>query len=368
MSDPIWQFSLHAVHALVWFGTLFIVLYVCIRVVSLRPLVYATTFLTLCLVALGAYVRLMDAGLGCPDWPGCYGKLSPFHAEVEISDAQQTSPAGPVSAPKAWKEMVHRYVASVVGALIVAILLKIFYRRKNVRRDREEPDLSLGLPLSLLAFVVLQGLFGKWTVTLLLKPAIVTLHLLGGMVILAMLTWLSARYLRPAGASRPAEARALRPWAILGLLLIFAQIALGGWVSANYAALACTDFPTCHGQWLPDMDFAHGFQVQRELGMTAAGVPLSNAALNAIQWTHRAGAMMVAVYLGVLAIVASRMSGLRGYASTVAAALVAQVSLGITNVLAMLPISIAVAHNVGAALLLMSVVMLNFALYQESAR
>ncbi len=368
MSDPIWQFSLQAVHALVWFGALLIVLYVCARVVSLRTLVYATTALTLFLVALGAYVRLMDAGLGCPDWPGCYGKLSPFHAEAEISDAQKISPAGHVSAPKAWKEMLHRYVASLVGALIVAILLQILYRRRHARRDREEPDLSLGLPLLLLAFVVIQGLFGKWTVTLLLKPAIVTLHLLGGMVILAMLTWLSARHLRLAGAARPAEARALRPWAIVGLFLVFVQIALGGWVSANYAALACTDFPTCQGQWLPSMDFAHGFQVHRELGMTAAGAPLSNAALNAIQWTHRAGALVVAVFLGVIAVVASRMSGLRGYAASLAVALIVQVSLGITNVLAMLPISVAVAHNVGAALLLMSVVMLNFALYQESSR
>jgi cytochrome c oxidase assembly protein subunit 15 len=264
--------------------------------------------------------------------------------------------------------MAHRYVASLVGALIVAILLKILYRRRHVRRDREEPDLSLGLPVFLLGLVVAQGLFGKWTVTLLLKPAIVTMHLLGGMLILAALTWLSARYLRPAGATRPAEARALRPWAIVGLVLVFAQIALGGWVSTNYAALACVDFPTCHGLWMPDMDFAHAFQIQRELGMTAAGAPLSNDALNAIQWTHRVGALVVALYLGTLAVVASRMSGLRGYASVLVVALIAQISLGITNVLAMLPIGVAVAHNAGAALLLMSVVMLNFALYQESAR
>ena len=368
MSDPIWQFSLHAIHALVWFGVLFVVLYLVVRLVNLRPLVYATTFLTLCLVALGAYVRLMDAGLGCPDWPGCYGKLSPLQAQSEISGAEKISPAGPVSAPKAWKEMVHRYVASLVGAMMVAIFLKVLYRRRHVRRDREEPDLSLGLPLLLVVLVVAQGLFGKWTVTLLLKPAIVTSHLLGGMLLLVALTWLSARYLKPAGAARPAEARALRPWALLGLVLVFGQIALGGWVSTNYAALACVDFPTCHGMWIPDMDFAHGFQVHRELGMTAAGAPLSNAALNAIQWAHRVGALAVAAFLGTLAFFASRMSGLRGYASVVAVALVAQISLGITNVLAMLPISVAVAHNVGAALLLMSVVMLNFALYQESAR
>ena len=266
MSDPIWQFSLQAVHALVWLGALVVALFFCVRLVSLKKLVYVTTLLTLVLVALGAYVRLTDAGLGCPDWPGCYGKLTPFHAEAEIADAQELSPAGPVSTPKAWNEMLHRYLASLVGVMIVSIVVKVLYGRSRARRDREEPDLSLGLPLALLGFVVLQGLFGKWTVTLLLKPAIVTLHLLGGMLILAMLTWLSARHLRLSGAARPAQARLLRPWAILGLLLVISQIALGGWVSTNYAALACVDFPRCHAQWLPDMDFAHGFQLQRELG------------------------------------------------------------------------------------------------------
>ena len=368
MSDPIWQFSLQAVHALAWLGMLVLVVFICVRVINLRKLVYATTLLTLVLVSLGAYVRLTDAGLGCPDWPGCYGKLSPFHAEEEISDALDQSPSGPVSVPKAWKEMLHRYLATLVGAMILSIVVAVVYRRRLVRRDRDGPELSLGLPVFLLGFVVLQGLFGKWTVTLLLKPAIVTLHLLGGMAILAMLTWLSARQLRLTGARRPAQARMLRPWTILGLLLVVAQIALGGWVSANYAALACIDFPTCHGQWLPATDFVHGFQLQRELGMTAAGAPLSNEALNAIHWAHRAGALVVTVYLGVLAYVVSTMSGLHRYALALMAALLVQVGLGITNVLATLPIAVAVAHNAGAALLLMSVVVLNFALYQESTR
>jgi cytochrome c oxidase assembly protein subunit 15 len=368
MSDPIWQFSLQTVHALLWFGTLVVVLVVCVKLVELRKLVYATTLLTLLLVALGAYVRLTDAGLGCPDWPGCYGKLTPFHAEAEISDAERLSPAGPVSAPKAWKEMLHRYLASLVGAMILAVVVKVFSMRRGIRRDREQPDLSMGLPLLLLGLVVLQGLFGKWTVTLLLKPAIVTLHLLGGMVILAALTWLSARYLRPPAAGRPAEARLLRPWALFGLVLLMMQIALGGWVSTNYAALACIDFPRCHGQWLPDVDFGHAFQLQRELGMTAAGAPLSNAALNAIHWTHRVGALVVTAYLGMLAFLAYKMTGLRSYAMALAAALVIQLAFGITNIVAMLPLAVAVAHNAGAALLLMSVVMLNFAIHQESTR
>jgi len=368
MSDPIWQFSLQTVHALIWGGTLFISLIVCVRAVGFSKLVYATTLLTFVLVALGAYVRLTDAGLGCPDWPGCYGKLSPFHAETEIDDAQQLSPAGPVSATKAWNEMLHRYLASLVGAMIVAIVVQVFLKRRRSQSDSSDPGKAIGLPLLLLGFVILQGLFGKWTVTLLLKPAIVTLHLLGGMVILAMLAWLSARQLRLAGARRPAEARRLRPWAILAIFMVFGQIALGGWVSTNYAALACIDFPTCHGKWLPDMDFGHGFQLRRELGMTAQGEPLSNASLNAIHWAHRVGALVLTVYLGIMAYAAAAMTGLRRYAWALGAALVLQIGLGISNVLAMLPLPLAVAHNAGAALLLITVVVLNFALRQESPR
>ncbi|NIO40341.1 MAG: heme A synthase [Burkholderiales bacterium] len=261
--------------------------------------------------------------------------------------------------------MLHRYLATLVGAMIVSIVVQVFFRRRQSPADREEPELLLGLPLFLLGFVVLQGLFGKWTVTLLLQPAIVTLHLLGGMVILAMLTWLSARHMKLPSVVRPAYARSLRPWAMMGLLLLMAQIALGGWVSSNYAALACIDFPTCHGQWFPEADFAHAFQLQRELGMTAAGAPLSNASLNAIHWSHRVGALVLFLYLGALAYAMFNTSGLRRYALALMAALILQIGLGITNVLAMLPLAVAVAHNAGAALLLMMVVMLNFVLGQQ---
>ena len=366
MDDPIWQFSLQTTHALVWGGILGIAMLLCVRAVKLRTVVYATTIVTLLLVTLGAYVRLTDAGLGCPDWPGCYGKLSPAHAEAQISDVNRVAPAGPVSQLKAWREMLHRYVASLVGAMVLAMVIQVFIMRRRGDLDENDPGRAIGLPLALLGFVILQGLFGKWTVTLLLKPAVVTMHLLGGMLILAMLTWLSARFLRPPTAGRPAEARLLRPWALLGLLMLGAQIALGGWVSANYAALACVDFPMCHSQWVPDMDFANGFQLQRELGMTADGAPLSNQALNAIHWSHRLGALLVLVYLGGLAYVASSMYGLRRYGYAIIGTLVLQVALGISNVVAMLPLAIAVAHNAGAALLLMTVVMLNFALKEKS--
>jgi cytochrome c oxidase assembly protein subunit 15 len=367
MNDPIWQFSLQATHALVWIGTLGFAMILCVRNIELRRVVYVTTLLTLVLVTFGAYVRLTDAGLGCPDWPGCYGKLSPLHAEAQISDVHSAAPAGPVSQPKAWSEMLHRYLASLVGAMILAIVIRTILNRRRSELDENDPGRAAGLPFALLGFVILQGLFGKWTVTLLLKPAVVTLHLIGGMVILAMLSWLAARFLRLPVAGRPAEARMLRPWAIFGLLLLAAQITLGGWVSANYAALACIDFPTCHAQWAPDMDFENGFQLQRELGMTADGAPLSNQALNAIHWAHRVGALLVFVYLGGLAYAAMTMQGLRRYGTAITGTLILQVGLGITNVVAMLPLPVAVAHNAGAALLLMAVVMLNFAIKEESA-
>jgi heme a synthase len=368
MQDSIWQFSLHTVHALAWGGSLALALYLFVRYLPLRPLVLLTTVVTLSLVALGAYVRLTDAGLGCPDWPGCYGKLSPLHADEAIRDAERVAPAGPVSVGKAWREMLHRYLASLVGAMIVAIAIRVWLNRRRRRSLFEGPETRLGLPLLLVGAVIIQGLLGKWTVTLLLKPAIVTLHLLGGMFILALLAWLTARHLQLPGAQRPAEARAIRPWAALGLMVLGVQIALGGWVSTNYAALACVDFPTCHGTFMPAMDFDHGFHVLRELGMTAAGEPLSNEALNAIHWTHRVGALVTFAFLGLLAYWASRIAGLRAYGTALMVVLVAQVGLGIANILAMLPLWVAVAHNAVAGLLLAALVMLNFSLYSEPSR
>lgn len=368
MQDPIWQFSLQAVHAFAWGGFLFVALYLVVRYLPLRTVVVATTVITLGLAALGAYVRLTDAGLGCPDWPGCYGQLSPIHADEAIRDAAHSAPAGPVSMTKAWREMMHRYLASFVGILIVAIAVRIWLNRRTQRDYADGPAQHIGLPLVLVATVVLQGLFGKWTVTLLLKPAIVTLHLLGGMLTLALLAWLTARHLNFAGARRPAEARAFRPWAAMGLIVLSAQIALGGWVSTNYAALACVDFPTCHGSFMPAMDFNHGFQFLRELGMTASGEPLSNDALNAIHWTHRVGALITFLYLALIGRWAMRIGGLRPYGVALLSALVLQITIGISNVLAMLPLAVAVAHNAAAGLLLATLVMLNFALYSEPAR
>jgi cytochrome c oxidase assembly protein subunit 15 len=328
-----------------------------------RTLVVATTFLAFVVVVVGAYVRLMDAGLGCPDWPGCYGELSPAHAHEDIAKAVQAQGGehGPVSLRKAWKEMFHRYLAGALGLLILAIAI-VAWRSHRVHAG------SAILPTALLILVMLQAALGMWTVTLLLKPAIVTLHLLGGMATLSLLVWLSLRQL---AIRAPADARAthrLRPWAALALAIVLGQIALGGWVSSNYAALACVDFPTCHGAWLPPMDFRHGFQLVRELGKTAAGTHLAYEALTAIHWSHRLGALVTLLFVGALAVALIRVRGAAMYGAFLAMLLAVQVGLGIANVVSGLPLAVAVAHNAAAALLLVTLVVINFALSGVSSK
>ena len=323
-----------------------------------RALVLSGVVLTFLVIVAGAYVRLEDAGLGCPDWPGCYGQLLGVPDEVhEVARAEQAYPGSRVDPARAWKEMFHRYLAGALGLLILGIAVIAWRSRKEIGR-------SPGLATALVAVVAFQATLGMWTVTLLLKPAIVALHLLGGMTTLALMTWLALREIDAPGA--PAAARALQPWAALGVVVLGAQIALGGWVSANYAALACPDFPACHGRWLPDMDFGHAFHVLRELGVTAAGAPLSQDALVAIHWTHRVGALVTVVYLGVLAARGLRVPALALASGLLLALLAAQAALGVANVLARLPLALAVAHNAGAALLLVALVMLNFAVFKRS--
>ena len=327
-----------------------------------RRLVIATTCLALVVVVAGAFVRLMDAGLGCPDWPGCYGALTPAHAEADIAKAveAQGGEHGPVSMRKAWKEMFHRYLAGTLGLLILAIAVA-------ASRGKAALGHSPALPYALLALVIFQAALGMWTVTLLLKPVIVTLHLLGGMATWSLLVWLSMRQVEAQPVADWRGARRLRTWAALGLVIVVAQIALGGWVSSNYAALACVDFPTCHGEWKPQMDFTHGFQVVRELGRTAAGTHLAYEALTAIHWTHRVGALVTLLYIGGLAWALSRVRGFGAYGAALALVLAVQVGLGIANIVAGLPLAVAVAHNAVAAILLASLVMINFALSRASS-
>src|SRR5574340_476827 len=299
-----------------------------------RKLILAALILAFGVVSLGAYVRLSDAGLGCPDWPGCYGKLTPHQAADDINAELAERPNGPVSHAKAWKEMVHRYFAGTLGLL-------------------------------LLGLIVFQALLGMWTVTQLLKPLVVTAHLLGGMTTLSLLLWLWLRERGRFGHVYDARIDSLRAAATLGLALVVTQIALGGWVSTNYAALACTDFPMCQGVWMPAMDFEPGFTLHRELGETATGDLLPMTALTAIHWAHRVMALIVALYLGWLVLRLLRAPGYAGMALVVGSLLALQVSLGISNVLLSLPLAVAVAHNAGAALLLASLVWLNSRIYRR---
>lgn len=318
-----------------------------------RNLILVALILTFGVVSLGAYVRLSDAGLGCPDWPGCYGKLTPHHAADAIDAELAERPDGPVSHEKAWKEMVHRYFAGTLGLLVLAIAVLAWRRRR-------ETNGGPGLPLVLLGLIVFQALLGMWTVTELLKPLVVSAHLLGGMATLSLLLWLRLRERDQSARAYYARADRLRGGALMGLALVVAQIALGGWVSTNYAALACTDFPLCQGTWIPPLDFEHGFTLHRELGETASGDLLPLTALTTIHWVHRAMALVVTLYLGWLVLRLLRAPGYAGMGLAVAGLLALQVTLGISNVLFSLPLAVAVAHNAGAALLLASLVLLNY--------
>lgn len=317
-----------------------------------RNLILMALILTFGVVSLGAYVRLSDAGLGCPDWPGCYGSITPHLAAESINAELAARPDGSVSHAKAWKEMIHRYFAGSLGLLILAIVMLAW-------RNRRETSVGMGLPVLLLGLIVFQALLGMWTVTKLLKPLIVSAHLLGGMATLSLLLWLWLKERNRNAHAYYARVDHLRFGALLGLILVVVQIALGGWVSTNYAALACTDFPMCQEAWVPVMDFEHAFTLHRELGETASGELLPLTALTAIHWVHRLMAVIVTVYLTWLALRLFRTPGYAGMGLMICLALALQVTLGISNVLLSLPLALAVAHNAGAALLLSSLVMLN---------
>ncbi|HRQ56490.1 MAG TPA: COX15/CtaA family protein [Azoarcus taiwanensis] len=311
-----------------------------------RRLVIVSLLLTLVVVVFGAYVRLADAGLGCPDWPGCYGKLTPTQAAEQIHEAYTADPYGPVSMRKAWKEMIHRYLASGLGFMII-LITALAWRN---RRQAGAAPVAAGL---LLGVVIFQGMLGMWTVTLLLKPAIVTAHLIGGMTVLGLLAWLSMRALRVPRAEVSAGV-VLLSWLAFAALAV--QIALGGWVSTNYAALACTDFPTCHGSWWPEADYSNAFHIVRELGMTAEGELLSHEALTAIHWMHRVGALIAGGLLFALAWVLSRRQATQGLGIALLAAVLLQVLIGVANIIFSLPLWLAAAHNAGAALLVVVMV------------
>lgn len=319
-----------------------------------RALTLVTLFLTFDLVLFGAFTRLSDSGLGCPDWPGCYGNASPLGAHAAIGAAQAAMPSGPVTHGKAWIEMLHRYLATGVGALITVLAVTAWL---GARQRRETtPEMSPWWPTVTWLWVCGQGAFGALTVTMKLYPAIVTLHLLGGLGLLALLAVQSQLPVQPRLSLSPR----LHAAVIAVLLLAIAQITLGGWVSTNYAVLACTDFPTCQGQWWPEMDFDHGFTVLRELGAGKEGGYLPFAALTAIHVIHRIGAAVLVLAMGAL-VWRLRVSGdvaLRRWAWALSAVVAWQVASGLGNVLLDWPLLAAVAHTGGAAVLLTVLAML----------
>jgi heme a synthase len=321
-----------------------------------RKLVWITLFLTFDLIMFGAFTRLTDSGLGCPDWPGCYGQANPLQAHADIKAAEAAMPTGPVTVAKAWIEMIHRYLAMAIGVLIIALMVTAW--RKWLQTKGREAGFSPLFPTLLFVFVCAQGALGAWTVTMKLQPVIVTTHLLLGMTLLALLTWFGARLSEHLAA--PRSAGALRVPAALVLLLLVIQIALGGWVSTNYAALACSNFPLCSGELIPQMDFANGFALWRDLGKTAHGDYLPVSALTAIHWTHRAFALVVVVLAAWVALRALKLIALRKTARWLLIMVAVQFALGVSTVFLKLPLALAVAHNGGAALLLLLLVMLNY--------
>ena len=312
----------------------------------LAALTALTLFLTFDLIVFGAFTRLSDSGLGCPDWPGCYGQASPLGASQHILAAQSALPSGPVTLAKAWIEMIHRYLAMVVGLLIL-LAAGLSWRARAVLPH------SPAWAAATLAWVVVQGLFGKYTVTLKLYPAIVTLHLLGAMGLLALLVLQHESFRNRAlvwrGGRRVGWRQSTFVAAVLAVLLL--QIALGGWVSTNYAVLACTGFPACNGQWWPAMDVGAGFTLLRELGQSGQGGYLAFEALVAIHMAHRLFALAALAALLVLAWALWRAPGRsqRRYALALLSLVLWQAGSGLSNVVLGWPIFAALAHSAGAA-------------------
>ncbi len=311
--------------------------------------------LTIVVVMLGAWTRLVDAGLGCPDWPGCYGFLTVPQSEAHVAIANARFPESPVNVAKGWPEMIHRYFAGTLGLVVFGLAAyAVRHRRQGV---------PVKLPLFIAGFIVLQGAFGMWTVTLQLWPKVVALHLLGGFTTLSLLTLLTLRLRawrhRLDSVTESAFAR-LRPWLYGGLALVILQIALGAWTAANYAAVACPDLPTCQGQWWPDkMDFAHGFDLMQTIGPNYLGGQLEADGRVAIHVTHRVGALVVLAYFSVLLLACwrhARQTPLRSMIVLTALALIMQIGLGLANVAFHIPLSVAVAHNATGAGLLLTVI------------
>lgn len=332
---------------------------------SFQKLSLAACLLALIVIVLGAYVRLSDAGLGCPDWPGCFGQITAPDQAHDISRARDAYPHLEVHSGKAWKEMIHRYFASALGLMIIAMAFFAW-------RNRSDKNQQIILPFILVALVIFQGMLGMWTVTQLLRPTIVTLHLLTGLLTLSALFWVFLNHTRPwlrklqLTEFTPVNSqRFINPLAKVAVLVLALQIFLGGWTSTNYVALYCPDFPTCQGTWLPETNFSEAFVFFRDPTVNYEGGTLSLAAGVTVHFMHRVGAVITTVLISILAAwVLLKINNpiLKKISIILLALLFTQVSLGIANVLLVLPIPIAVAHNAIAAVLLLSLLLLNYCL------
>ncbi|MDH5600382.1 MAG: COX15/CtaA family protein [Gammaproteobacteria bacterium] len=329
-------------------------------------LAFAATCLAYVVILLGAYTRLADAGLGCPDWPGCYGHVGVPKTAEEIAAANQAFPERPVEAAKAWKEMIHRYFASTLGLLIFALGIIAI-------KKRSEAGQPFKLPLFLMVLVVFQGLLGMWTVTIKVHPTIVMSHLMGGLTTLSLLWWLS---LRTGQLFQPAQAKisdfsALKSVAMVGLIIVVLQVMLGGWTSSNYAALHCNEFPTCTGgEYFPPMNFSEGFTLLHEFGKNYEFGVMSNEARIAIHTTHRLGAVITAlfvIWLGLKILLTPAYRPLKNMGIALLVIVVFQFLLGVSNIVFSLPLLVAVAHNGGGALLILALVTLNHMVRSQSS-
>ena len=346
------------------------------RLKRLQALTAFTLFLTFDLVIFGAFTRLTDSGLGCPDWPGCYGSATPFGAKTHVDAAQAALPTGAVTTTKAWIEMLHRYLATSVGVLILTLTLHSWWTRYTARKQAQAKvhhlsqyqlkthlQISPWWPTASLVWVCVVGAFGALTVTLKLFPAIVTLHLLGALLLLALLTWQAAYYdntikmvsnaaTKPNGTVIPQR---LRTVLIVTFALVWLQIALGGWVSTNYAVLACDTFPACQKSWWPEMDFSMGFSLWRELGLTSSGENITFSALTAIHYTHRLSAYVVFLALGYSAwrlsqaAASNNAPSFKRYSNWLIGLALWQFFTGVTNAVMGWPLFAALAHTAGAA-------------------